>query len=1748
MSGLGISFDAPLMAQRSHQQHHRAPTRPQSSYASLSSAASSSGSDAGIPRRPASSVDRRVRIASGLPNIMGATPQSSQASPDSALDSASSISVSSTRSSGYGSDRGGGRTERLSAAVAKLNAEQDQDDDILTPASSYTSSVQDGASEASSARSSAARRAQTIRKQASQPILSRSSTIRFPQTIQLNAQTQAMGRSRSQMSLNSAYSGGAAQLGRTTEIGRGSQRGPRVRARTLESAKSAKEPRMVPDGFGGWAPADQADEQMNKASAERPEANEVPAFDGPALRADTAQQQSALMTSDNHGTQNVPGAMPRGPPQRPEGHQRRPATAQARFRVGSFYGANGEVTASLDSEGRLARPSPPASETQQSSIHSHRRSQSGGPRAQHMFSPPGSTSKEVSNLHGAENVVRMRSLRGFNGLEGAERGQSMVSLDSLHSSYQMGEHIVPGRVKNSDQESILSSARPSESDEFSGCASGTEVGPGDSISNVGGKSVAGGTPQGSGAAQQRNRVAAASAASSRPRSQSMSAAASNVSGLERHPTLLSQAGNTARRSRDLSRLLDPAATKAGKPVPTSGVALGSSVGSAAASSEVSSNPSDRLSDAQAAALPPAVLEQGRSGKARVDVDVVLESDLIVEGGMLRGRLEIKLRKPTDKKAAALMLAQPKIRIVGFEELLNDDTRHIFYHHATAIDGDRSDGGPSEPYVLHGSPDLCSPQAEGRAPLPCFASAPDSEGYYIGAEGNHSIPFTLEMPVGKGAKGAFRGKHAVVRYIVIGSVKLKDADGSNRSIAHFYRHVELFPYLNPAVVLSSASKPVQARASKSLFLGGSGKVHLTASLHRSTWVAGQRVYVNININNDTSKRLKNITLALVRTVVLFRPRPELDLGKSVPDKPHEAYVDPDACNTATSRKKISEETLEMGQKGTKGSFTAKGWWTGVEAHKALEFSHYMRVPSDALSISRGRHVEVTYSVKVSVSSSLSADVSVELPLRVINFVSLDPPPLKAPKWKNGADCNLARSWNSSVGPASGSSPAADAPLIERVRSAEALRSPQRMDYGPASSHLPLPSARAEQQYQQQQHLKPPEATSARRLQHQKSLDFINHAIRSATARRGGAGGISQSNLPMGLGIDVPEGANSEGEADNSSPQDRSGGRASSGSSEDAIDPSCLPFDAQQHQQMQQMQHMIMQQQIQAMGYGVPVPLLQVASVPLDDVDDDSDDGQGYEDERDRTLNLNDESVDEVQEVIGSAQLSTHSPDFVSSSNYYASSLAATSVDEADLSDESIDAEVPSTETPREDDEYDEEEERLQARLTIMQQREATRLQQAQHGQMANAAVISESQQATDSRCDEDDDARTPIARSPSKMAPLKHEATPSSQVPAAKLQQERSLPRKGSNLTRTSNVKTASRPPSPSKSAPAPTKSALKGKSSFTFATADAPLKSKSATAGSSSLTAGPVAHFKLRAKVAPSQMAEAIQASPSNSSLASPRKTTESRRQAVPASPTKANLPKTLKKDEPNQGKRQVSNARRESCASSTASIDTRSSSPASSASEARTPESACEELPSRIVDDAGTAGVGDETLTALRAHVPQTKQVITTPTRSSSAIPEHSPARSNLTPSQSADRLHRSESTMKLRGSSIVVPSVRDKIAMLEHRKTALRDFRGESCSPNTTPTRNAASLTPGGTPGSEGRVASASAALVARTSGSREGEMASSPNSHRIQRKGSMLSVASNATEASSASNGLRRAPSVMSFRAPLFKTEIAPPLPGS
>jgi Arrestin (or S-antigen), C-terminal domain len=133
---------------------------------------------------------------------------------------------------------------------------------------------------------------------------------------------------------------------------------------------------------------------------------------------------------------------------------------------------------------------------------------------------------------------------------------------------------------------------------------------------------------------------------------------------------------------------------------------------------------------------------------------------------------------------------------------------------------------------------------------------------------------------------------------------------------------------------SATRPLRITTSKHLFMGGTGKVTLTASLHRLHWIAGQQCCVKVNVTNATKKAIKCLTLTLVRSTIVFKPDARLDALND---------MDPDACQTSTTHKVVAESVLELGQRGARGHASAKGWWTGVCPGENMEFFHFIPLP-------------------------------------------------------------------------------------------------------------------------------------------------------------------------------------------------------------------------------------------------------------------------------------------------------------------------------------------------------------------------------------------------------------------------------------------------------------------------------------------------------------------------------------------------------------------------------------------------------------------------------------------------------------------------------------------------------------------------------------------------------------------------------------------------------------------------------------
>ncbi|KAJ7110051.1 hypothetical protein C8R44DRAFT_743363 [Mycena epipterygia] len=406
--------------------------------------------------------------------------------------------------------------------------------------------------------------------------------------------------------------------------------------------------------------------------------------------------------------------------------------------------------------------------------------------------------------------------------------------------------------------------------------------------------------------------------------------------LNRHGTLLSPAATTLRRAAELRSLLGNANSRL--------------------RGAVISQPTGRE---------PTSFEQAKP-RARVEIDIALHSNVCVEGGTITGTIKLRIR-PRLTKESAISISDAKLRFIGFESIEGD--HHEFFQYSTAL----SAVAASLPRI--------------------YNSQPDEEGFFTPREGVHTLEFEMHLPINgcSRPKGPLYGQSgAAVRYIALVYVflssdsKVKD-EFDKRSIAHFYRDCKIWPRLNPSVVLAPAEQYIRASTCKRLFMGGNGEVKLTAALHRSIFIAGTQVSVNVSVQNDTKKLIKSLTLSLYRSTVVFKRK--LRPGSTTVDA-----ADPDACQTTTTRKSVATSILEMAQGFPRGHASTVGWWAGIPSGERSNFSHLLLIPPDALTHTRERLIEVEYAIRVSLNTgSLTADVFVTLPIQVVNLLSLDPPP-------------------------------------------------------------------------------------------------------------------------------------------------------------------------------------------------------------------------------------------------------------------------------------------------------------------------------------------------------------------------------------------------------------------------------------------------------------------------------------------------------------------------------------------------------------------------------------------------------------------------------------------------------------------------------------------------------------------------------------------------------------------------------------
>ena len=138
------------------------------------------------------------------------------------------------------------------------------------------------------------------------------------------------------------------------------------------------------------------------------------------------------------------------------------------------------------------------------------------------------------------------------------------------------------------------------------------------------------------------------------------------------------------------------------------------------------------------------LEQAKA-RARIEVDLALETNCCVQTGYMRGNVKIRVRK-RQKKEAPVLIADGKLSIVGFETTAGASNHHTFYHRVSPL------SSVTDAYAR-----LCD-------------SPPDAEGFSRAIEGVHTLPFAMLLSVDD-AFGVAKGSPCLqsgvtIRYIVM----------------------------------------------------------------------------------------------------------------------------------------------------------------------------------------------------------------------------------------------------------------------------------------------------------------------------------------------------------------------------------------------------------------------------------------------------------------------------------------------------------------------------------------------------------------------------------------------------------------------------------------------------------------------------------------------------------------------------------------------------------------------------------------------------------------------------------------------------------------------------------------------------------------------------------------------------------------------------------------------------------------------
>ena len=156
----------------------------------------------------------------------------------------------------------------------------------------------------------------------------------------------------------------------------------------------------------------------------------------------------------------------------------------------------------------------------------------------------------------------------------------------------------------------------------------------------------------------------------------------------------------------------------------------------------------------------------------------------------------------------------------------------------------------------------------------------------------------------------------------------------------------------------------------LHISSDSSILLTAALHRQTWIGGYLLFVDLNVDNRTTKPIKRIELQLEKMTMFYNTTaPSRQSSRTTAD-----VRVPDGMQKITLLKRSILSGAEPILPNTASFRTA-----------------HLRIPSDNVSVTTARYFSVTYALFVKLTYSYTKSLKISLPITLIHPNSIDIPP-------------------------------------------------------------------------------------------------------------------------------------------------------------------------------------------------------------------------------------------------------------------------------------------------------------------------------------------------------------------------------------------------------------------------------------------------------------------------------------------------------------------------------------------------------------------------------------------------------------------------------------------------------------------------------------------------------------------------------------------------------------------------------------